>query len=118
MLNFYNTLLNITQYLCNSTKLKEKVEQGLQHLIKDDEVIQLIIPGFDEGNACVIVCTSKNLIVYRDEVIHCINKKEIISMDKADGILAKLVNVETIDNSVYFKVYTNKSFQKLENWLK
>lgn len=113
-------LRNIGTFLLSivsSERFKERVTQNLQALIKDDQVVEEVFFGLDEYQPVVIAATNKELLVIGDHVIHCISKQDIIEFHQTKGIFVKLIEVQAVKEQAYFKVFSNKPFKKLRDWI-
>lgn len=102
--------------LINVGSLLERLKKNYEYVVKDDEVILDVMLGFDEKQPVIIVKTNKHVYVLADDVIHLIRKSAVISIDSQKGLLSTLVEFETIDEPIYFKIFSKRALKSLKEW--
>lgn len=118
---FNNIIKNLGTLLISaisSDRFQKRCKDNLQVILQDDQVIEEVLVGFDDNQLVLITATNKGLLVVGDTIIHSLNKDDIIDIDLTNGILLKLVTVQTVNETVYFKVFSKKAINKLKYWLK
>lgn len=122
LIKLCKTVYDFLSYtIFKSGKLK-----GFAGAIKDDQVTQYLMPGFDEGQLVLIALTNSHLYVIGEcGIIHEIKKTDIRGMNYINGfkfkflkgMSTKLIEVGCESDLVYFKVLGVKSLGKLTEWL-
>lgn len=121
MLKTLKSIMLFVVELLNSKAVKKRVAANVSALLTDDQIVQDVIIGHDEGQVVIITITNKNLYVIGDTVLHVVSKDEIYELVHVSGKLSKLIELVTINDkvdSIFFKVFTKRSITKLEDWLK
>ena len=121
VLNLLKKVALLSVELLDSERIKKRISANVQALLSDDQVVQKVIIGYDEGQLVVIALTNKKLFVIGDTIMHEVDKNDIYELISESGILSSLVELVTIRDdieSVFFKVFKKKAITKIEDWLK
>lgn len=121
VLNLLKKVALLSVELLDSERIKKRISANVQALLSDDQVVQKVIIGYDEGQLVVIALTNKKLFVIGDTILHEVDKNDIYELISESGILSSLVELVTIRDdieSVFFKVFKKKAITKIEDWLK
>lgn len=111
------TLITSLLSLVSIDKIKERAKKNFEYVVNDDEVVLDIMFGYDEKTQVIIALTNKHLYVLDDTIIHKVKRDEILEIVDFKGLISKLVEVQLLDETVYFKVYSKRAVKALKEWL-
>lgn len=117
-LKYLKPLLKQLLSLVSIENLKERVRTNFEYVVNDDEVVSDVMFGYDEKSPVTVIATNKHLYVLGDVVIHKVRKDEILEVIDYKGLVAKLVEVQALEETVYFKVYSKRAVKTLKEWAK